>query len=92
MAGLAEKTVSATEFKAKCLDLMDEMSVGRLRCVHITKRGKPFLSMAPSRASRPSERIFSVFEGSVSWSDSLDLTEPVVDLATIEAFHSGRGD
>jgi antitoxin (DNA-binding transcriptional repressor) of toxin-antitoxin stability system len=92
MTAEAEKTVSATEFKAKCLELMDAMSVGRLRCVHITKRGKPFLSMSPSRASRPSERIFTVFEGTASWPAGLDLTEPVVDLGTIEAFHSGRGD
>ena len=92
MGATAEKTVSATEFKAKCLDLMDEMSIGRLRCVHITKRGKPFLSMAPSRASRPSERIFTVFKGTASWPTSLDLTEPVIDLATIEAFHNGRSD
>ena len=90
MTAVHEKTVSATEFKATCLDLMDEMSVGRLRCVHITKRGKPFLSMAPARAVRPSERIFTEFQGTASWPDGFDPTEPVVDLHAIEAFRDGR--
>lgn len=92
MASAAEKTVSATEFKAKCLDLMDEMSAGRLRCVHITKRGRAFLSMAPQNAARPSERIFRVFRDTVHVPVEVDLTVPVIDPTTIEALRLGRED
>lgn len=43
MATAAEKTVSATEFKAKCLDLMTKVHVGDLSRLRVTKRGKPFV-------------------------------------------------
>jgi antitoxin (DNA-binding transcriptional repressor) of toxin-antitoxin stability system len=42
---LAEKTISATEFKAKCLELMDDIAANRLSAVIITKRGKVVAKM-----------------------------------------------
>ena len=85
MATCFEMTVSATEFKAKCLALMDDMRAGQLQRVHITKRGKPFLTMAPSTGSRPSDHIFKVYRGSATIPRELDLTAPVIDAASIEA-------
>ena len=43
MASAAEMTVSATEFKAKCLDLMNKVHAGELRRLRVTKRGKPLV-------------------------------------------------
>lgn len=43
----AEKTVTATEFKATCLDLMAQLQRGELSRVHVTKRGKPLVVVAP---------------------------------------------
>lgn len=85
MTPVVEKTVSATLFKAKCLELIEDMSTGRLRRVHITKRGKPFVSVSPSAASKPSDTIFDVMQGTVHIPAGLDLTAPVIDIATIEA-------
>lgn len=46
------RIIKASEFKAKCLALMDE--VGRTgETVVITKKGKPVAELAPHRASRP---------------------------------------
>ena len=41
-----EATLSASEFKAKCLDLMAEGAARRLDKVHVTKHGKPFVSLS----------------------------------------------
>ena len=45
-------TVNVTEFKAKCLAIMDEVErTGE--AVVITKNGKPVAELVPHRASRP---------------------------------------
>lgn len=47
------RTISAAEFKAKCLQLMDEVKDHKLKLV-ITKRGKPVAEMsAPKEEEKP---------------------------------------
>jgi antitoxin (DNA-binding transcriptional repressor) of toxin-antitoxin stability system len=41
MLNASEITINATQFKAKCLDLMDQIAAHKLSRVTITKRGKP---------------------------------------------------
>jgi antitoxin (DNA-binding transcriptional repressor) of toxin-antitoxin stability system len=41
MLASSEITINATQFKAKCLELMDQLAAHRLTRVTITKRGKP---------------------------------------------------
>jgi prevent-host-death family protein len=42
-----ELTVGATEFKAKCLQLMDEVHDRKRNSIVITKRGKPYVKLVP---------------------------------------------
>lgn len=44
-----QKTIGVTEFKAKCLALIDEVATGRLDRVQLTKRGR-----AVAEISKPS--------------------------------------
>jgi prevent-host-death family protein len=44
-------TISAAEFKAKCLELMDRVSETGVPVV-VTKRGRPVAMLAPVRPSR----------------------------------------
>ena len=47
------RTISAAEFKAKCLQLMDEVNEHKLKLV-VTKRGKPVVEItAPTAEERP---------------------------------------
>lgn len=47
------RVISAAEFKAKCLQLMDEVNEHKLKLV-ITKRGKPVAEMsAPKDGEKP---------------------------------------
>jgi prevent-host-death family protein len=48
-------TISAAEFKAKCLELMDSVSETGASIV-VTKRGRPVAVLAPVRPSRNSLR------------------------------------
>ena len=74
MASLFEKTVSATEFKAKCLELMDAAAARKLDRVHVTKRGKPFvtLTLVPDEAPIAADSLFGAMKGSTNIPDDFD--------------------
>jgi prevent-host-death family protein len=63
-------TISAAEFKATCLSLMDEVSE-RGRSFTVTKRGKPVARLVPIQQR-------SAFVGSLAGTvlKAKDLTEP----------------
>ena len=46
------RTIKASEFKAKCLAIMDEVAKTG-KDVVITKKGKPIAKLVPHRPSRP---------------------------------------
>ena len=51
------RTISAAEFKAKCLQLMDEVNEKKLTLI-ITKRGKPVMeASAPKEVEKPFRSI-----------------------------------
>jgi prevent-host-death family protein len=58
------RMISAGEFKAKCLALMDEVYAGGETIV-ITKRGKPVAQLAPPQAIVSSRRrpLFGALQG-----------------------------
>ena len=49
---MGDRVVTATELKAKCLALLDEVSE-RGETVTVTKRGRPVASLRPVGARRP---------------------------------------
>lgn len=69
------KMVPATEFKAKCLALLDEMERSG-EPLTITRRGKPSLTLTAQRVQKPEETsIFGCMKGSVTVHGDLD--EPI---------------
>jgi prevent-host-death family protein len=82
------KSITATEFKAKCLDILDRVSRREVERVTITKRGKIVAVVTPpeSEASRV-RQIHGYMRGSVVIHDDLDLTAPIVG----EPFAAARG-
>ena len=61
---MMEKTVGAAEFKAKCLNLIDQMSNDGEPIV-ITKRGRPVAVLSPMPQSTPWQSIIGAMKGSV---------------------------
>ena len=66
-----ETTIGAGEFKAKCLQLLDEVAAHREPLV-ITKRGKPVARLVPMP---PDAQLFGALAGSVL--DEGDIVAPV---------------
>lgn len=66
-----EKTIGAGDFKAKCLQLLDEVAVRREPLV-ITKRGKPVAKLVPIPPELP---LFGAMAGSVL--EEADIVSPL---------------
>ena len=73
-------TVNATEFKAKCLEILDRLSVRELTRVSVTKRGRVVaVLMPPDDDDAAVADLYGCMAGSVIVPDDVDLTAPVLD-------------
>ena len=88
--------ISVTEFKAKCLDLIDKVSRHEIDSIELTKRGKPIavVSAKSPAKSRSIEDVLAEFKafqtrmaGTVTIDPDFDLTQPIVDTDDIDAMH-----
>ena len=66
-----EATIGAGDFKARCLQLLDDVATHREPLV-ITKRGKPVARLVPMP---PETQLFGALAGSVL--DEADIVAPV---------------
>jgi prevent-host-death family protein len=78
------QTISATEFKAKCLDILDRLGSRGLERVEITKRGKVVAVLTPPESTEAAIRdIHGFMRGSVFVPSDIDLTAPVLEEAFV---------
>lgn len=66
-----QTAIGAGEFKAKCLQLLDDVAAQRSTLV-ITKHGKPVAKLVPVE---PEQQLFGALKGSVV--SSTDLVAPI---------------
>lgn len=82
------KTINATEFKAKCLALLDEVAETG-EAIRILKRGRPVAELVPPVAAGkglPQERLADAVEiiG--------EIVEPALPAVVWEMFGDNRND
>jgi antitoxin (DNA-binding transcriptional repressor) of toxin-antitoxin stability system len=83
------QTISASEFKAKCLNILDRLASHELDRVIITKRGMTVAILTPPDQLADAVRnIHGFMRGSVIIADDVDLTDPILD----EPFTAENGD
>lgn len=76
----AMNTMTATEFKAKCLEILDKLSAHEIEKLTITKRGKPVAVLtAPESHEEAVRNLNGFMRGSVIGLEDVDLTSPVLD-------------
>ena len=74
------QSYTATDFKAKCLDILDRLAARKLTRVTITKRGKAVAVLTPPDDPQSAARLLHGFmKGSVIAPLDFDLTAPVLD-------------
>jgi prevent-host-death family protein len=85
----AVQTISASEFKAKCLDILDRLAEHTLERVVITKRGRVVATLLPPEdAAAAVRQVHGFMRGSVSIPPGFDLTAPVAE----EPFAAEHGE
>jgi len=72
------ETITAAEFEAKCLNILDRLAEHELDRVIITKRGRTVGILLPPPAVTVDD-LYGFMRGSVTIPDGFDLTEPVLD-------------
>jgi prevent-host-death family protein len=81
--------VSASEFKAKCLEILARVNRRELDRVVITKRGIPVgILIPPTAEAAEVERLHGFLRGSVVVPPEIDLTAPIAD----QAFAADKGE
>jgi prevent-host-death family protein len=82
-------TLSATEFKAKCLDVLDRLAARKLERVVVTKRGRAVAVLTPPEDSAEAvRRIHGFMRGAAIIPEGFDLTAPILD----ERFTAEQGN
>lgn len=77
---LGHETITASEFKAKCLEILDRLAENKVSTVTVTKRGKPVAVLVPPPAEAAfKSRLIGAMEGTVTIPDGFDLTAPILD-------------
>jgi antitoxin (DNA-binding transcriptional repressor) of toxin-antitoxin stability system len=76
------KTIGVTEFKAKCLGLVDEVARGKTSKVILTRRGKAVAELRePSRDEpRKVPKLHGALKGMLALDPNFDLTTPTSTL------------
>ncbi len=80
----SEITMTASEFKAKCLDILSRLSDHRLSKVTLTKRGKIVAEVIAASEDSTREEVLAGLRsmaGSVHLADGVDLTNPIFEGA-----------
>jgi prevent-host-death family protein len=76
------QSFTATDFKAKCLDILDRLAARKLTRVTITKRGKVVAVLTPpDDPASAIHQLHGFMRGSVIAPPDFDFTAPVLDEA-----------
>ncbi len=72
------ETLTATEFKAKCLQILDRLGAGEVERVAVTKRGRVVAILTPPPPlANEVRKLHGFMRGSVVIPPGIDLTEAV---------------
>jgi antitoxin (DNA-binding transcriptional repressor) of toxin-antitoxin stability system len=85
----ATQTINASDFKARCLEILDRLADRTLERVTITKRGRIVgVLLPPDTEADAVHHLHGFMRGSVAVPPDIDLTEP----ASHATFAAEKGD
>ena len=72
-----ELTISASAFKARCLEIFKALEARKLTRVTVTRRGKPVAELKPPAAA-PRPSLWGLLRGALEAGPGVALSEPVL--------------
>lgn len=86
---MTSQTITASEFKATCLELFDRLAERKLDRLIVTKRGKPVAVLTPPPPARGQGGLYGAMRGRAHIAEGVNLSEVGVDVE-VEA-ETGEG-
>jgi antitoxin (DNA-binding transcriptional repressor) of toxin-antitoxin stability system len=81
-----EETLSVTDFKARCLDILKRLGQRKLDRVTVTRHGEVVAVITPpAQASQSIRNLHGFMKGSVIVPEGFDVTQSVVDESEFDA-------
>jgi prevent-host-death family protein len=74
-----ERSLTATEFKARCLRILDQVASRKIRRIRITKRGRVVAVLTPPDPAGDASGLFGCLGGSVIIPRGASALGPVLD-------------
>lgn len=76
---MTSQTITATEFKATCLELFDRLASGQVDRLVVTKRGKPVAVLTPPPAPDDVSELYGFMKGRAIIPEGLENMSPAED-------------
>ncbi|HZB39234.1 MAG TPA: type II toxin-antitoxin system prevent-host-death family antitoxin [Beijerinckiaceae bacterium] len=73
-----QATMTASDFKARCLDVLDQLAARKLESVTITKRGRPVAVVRPPVAQAELPSLYGCMQGTVTIPEGVDIDGPIL--------------
>jgi prevent-host-death family protein len=83
--GKSIQEIGISEFKAKCLSLLEEVSKTKIP-LRVTRRGKAIADVFPASSEAEEKSWIGSMSGSIDIVG--DIVAPIIDLGSIEALKS----
>lgn len=81
----ADDSIGVTEFKSRCLSLVEDVASGRRSRLVLTRRGKAVAMIVPAKPKKKSPfDPWGALKGTVTIPDGVDLTEPLDEVWNAE--------
>jgi prevent-host-death family protein len=71
--------MTASDFKARCLDVLDQLAARKIESVTITKRGRPVAVVRPPVAQAELPSIHGCMRGTFTIPEGVDIDGPILD-------------
>jgi prevent-host-death family protein len=73
------RTMTASDFRARCFDVLDQVAGRKLESVTITKRGRPVAVVRPAPGAAELPSLFGCMRGTVTFSEGIDIDRPILE-------------
>ena len=70
--------MTASDFKARCLDVLDQLAARKLESVTITKRGRPVAVVRPPVTQAELPSLYGCMQGTVTIPEGVDIDGPIL--------------
>ncbi|MFL5138098.1 MAG: type II toxin-antitoxin system Phd/YefM family antitoxin [Microvirga sp.] len=71
--------MTASDFKARCLEVLDQLADRKLGSVTITKRGRPVAVVLPPTVQGALPSLHGCMRGTVTIPEGVDIDGPILD-------------